>query len=462
MVGDLQRRPEQRSSTRSWSAARRLYVGGAFTSVKLGTVTTTRNAAGRARPDHRRGARLGQRALRRRLRPEPTRRWRHDEHQAVRRLPRRHPARRDRQLRDRRRPAPRPRSPSSTSAAPPPRSRRGRRTATTGRTTTAPAVFDTFTRDIDFSPDGSYFVVSTTGAFAGGAGSGTLCDTVPALGDQQHRQRPHLGGLHRRRHDLRRGHHRQRRLRRRPHALAEQPLPGRPGRPGRGRAREGIAALDPVNGLPLSLEPRPDPRGRRPGAVRHRPGPVGRQRHHPDRRGAPTAGSRFMPLAGGTTVPDGAGRHAAQRPLRRPADRRRRPPAPRGRRQRRADRLAEHRQHGHGLVDGARRVPAQRHRLLRAQQRDLQQAHLRQGHRRHRRPGRRQPAPRPGQRRPDPVLDLDDDRHVLRHRDCTGSTTRSPATAGCTTATSPRRARSSAPRRSRPTPAGSTSAPRRG
>ena len=39
-------------------------------------------------------------------------------------------------------------------------------------------VFDTFTRDIDFSPDGSYFVVSTTGAFAGGAGSGTMCDTT--------------------------------------------------------------------------------------------------------------------------------------------------------------------------------------------------------------------------------------------------------------------------------------------
>jgi hypothetical protein len=39
-------------------------------------------------------------------------------------------------------------------------------------------VFDTFTRDIDFAPDGSYFVVSTTGAFAGGAGSGTMCDSV--------------------------------------------------------------------------------------------------------------------------------------------------------------------------------------------------------------------------------------------------------------------------------------------
>ena len=38
--------------------------------------------------------------------------------------------------------------------------------------------FDTYTNDVDISPDGSYFVIGTTGAFMGGANAGVLCDTT--------------------------------------------------------------------------------------------------------------------------------------------------------------------------------------------------------------------------------------------------------------------------------------------
>ena len=41
--------------------------------------------------------------------------------------------------------------------------------------------FDTPVRDVDISPDGSFFVVSTTGAFAGGAAVDTLCDTAARM-----------------------------------------------------------------------------------------------------------------------------------------------------------------------------------------------------------------------------------------------------------------------------------------
>ena len=32
--------------------------------------------------------------------------------------------------------------------------------------------------DVDIAPDGSYFVIGTTGAFMGGANAGVLCDTA--------------------------------------------------------------------------------------------------------------------------------------------------------------------------------------------------------------------------------------------------------------------------------------------
>jgi hypothetical protein len=38
--------------------------------------------------------------------------------------------------------------------------------------------FDNPMRDLDISPDGSFFIISTTGAYAGGASRDTLCDTI--------------------------------------------------------------------------------------------------------------------------------------------------------------------------------------------------------------------------------------------------------------------------------------------
>ncbi len=38
--------------------------------------------------------------------------------------------------------------------------------------------FDTYMRDVDIDPTGTYFVVGATGAYSGGVGSGTLCDAV--------------------------------------------------------------------------------------------------------------------------------------------------------------------------------------------------------------------------------------------------------------------------------------------
>jgi hypothetical protein len=39
-------------------------------------------------------------------------------------------------------------------------------------------VFDTYMRDVDIAPSGAFFAVAATGAYSGGVGSGTLCDSI--------------------------------------------------------------------------------------------------------------------------------------------------------------------------------------------------------------------------------------------------------------------------------------------
>src|SRR5215207_5830883 len=162
-------------------------------------------------------------------------------------------------------------------------------------------VFDTYMRDIDISPDGSYFVVGTTGAYR----AGSLCDAASRweLGTTGSGQQPtwvdytggdtlysvaitgtavYVGGHQRRMNNS---------------FAADKAGPG-------AVAREGIAALDPVNGLPLSWNPGRDrgvgafalvatAQGLWVGSDTDR---IGRYEYH--------AKIAFMPLAGGTPVPE--------------------------------------------------------------------------------------------------------------------------------------------------------------
>ncbi|WP_298989838.1 PKD domain-containing protein [uncultured Pseudokineococcus sp.] len=166
--------------------------------------------------------------------------------------------------------------------------------------------FDTWTRDLDISPDGTYVVISTTGAYGGGANAGVLCDTTTrweiGADAKAPGQQPtwvdytggdttygvavtgaavYVGGHMRWQNNAFQG---------------DQAGPG-------AVPREGIAALDPKNGLPLSWNP-----GKERG--------VGAQALFATSQGLWVGSDTgrfagllrqrlaFLPLAGGTSVPE--------------------------------------------------------------------------------------------------------------------------------------------------------------
>ena len=121
--------------------------------------------------------------------------------------------------------------------------------------------FDSYMRDVDIAPDGTYFVVATTGAYMGGPGAGVLCDTVTrwemsATGsNQQPSWADYTGGdttwsvLSTGEAIYVGGH------------MRWENNPFGSDAPGPGAVpRVGTAALDPLNGLPLAWTATREPR----------------------------------------------------------------------------------------------------------------------------------------------------------------------------------------------------------
>jgi len=116
--------------------------------------------------------------------------------------------------------------------------------------------FDSIPNDVDYSPDGSYFAMVTTGAFAGGVNAGVLCDTTTrwetnatgtgveptwidyAGGDTQVGVAVTATAIYTS------GHMR----------WQNDPYRGDAAGPG-SVSRQGLSALDPLNGLPFSWNP---------------------------------------------------------------------------------------------------------------------------------------------------------------------------------------------------------------
>jgi hypothetical protein len=175
--------------------------------------------------------------------------------------------------------------------------------ATTGFAKTCSSHFETYMYDVDSSPDGSYFVVVTTGAYSGGPGAGTLCDAASRweFGRTGSGQAPtwveysggdtftavevtgtaiYVGGHFR---------------------WMNNPLASDRKGPG-GVRRKGLAALDPRNGLPLKWNPTRD-RGWGVWGFRATPDGLWMGSDTDVTAGEPRERIAFFPLQSGTSMP---------------------------------------------------------------------------------------------------------------------------------------------------------------